>query len=828
MRFALAATIVLLHASLAFAQAPRLDGDGDPLPAGAVYRLGTKAWRHSGNAFSPTWSGDGQRLAMICNYREVRVLDGATGKTVLSFLPKDEAGGDLPQCFAIAFNPNGKEIAVRAMPARVIVVDAATGKHVKTFTLKAQDFGDNNGSLAYSRDGKYLGASLLQGYEVIERETGKSVIEAKTQGQIRGLYFTSDSSRVVVLGTNPPVQVWDLTKREVIKTSAKSATQNANRGASLSPDGKLVAMPGREVVVLNLDADSEAARLTYEDDLEGQFVETAFTADGKLLVATTQRGVIYVWNCADWSRKWKLTTSSYFSRGLAIRPDGKQVALTDARNRVWIWNLNDGKLVEETRPVHDAIISAVAFSPDGTLLATGSDGNDTHLWRAADGQHVRHLDTSSRRLAFVGGSSGLATIWNTSPQLKTWDLASGKTTSEWTAEVPSVLSMGLSPDLSHLVAITFDNQQRTYRVQRLEYPSLKPAGSLQRQGYFSGNPAISRGGRLVVVSTQTGVELCDLVAGEMLAELPAQTQITEAVLFTPDERYVLAACADKTIKVWELATCRLAQVLEGHKRNVWALALSSDGRMLVSAEGNTSGGLAVAAPPDPQQICFWNLATGERLATIDSHREDVASLALAPDDSRLIAGLRDTTAIVFDVPEAARQFGLPRQQLTADEAAEAWEQLGGDDAKAATAALVALGGDPAAALDLAESKLAPAAPLDEQMLATLVQGLDAEEFADRRAAFDKLAAFGSSIEPQLKTVIATTESGEVKLRAGELVKLMQRRYPQSGTTREQTRAVQLLEWIGDERALATLARLAGGAAEAHLTKEAKAALARRQ
>jgi WD40 repeat protein len=511
---------------------------------------------------------------------------------------------------------------------------------------------------------------------------------------------------------------------------------------------------------------------------------------------------------------------------LAVRPDGKQAALTGDRNRVWVWNLADGKLVGDERPAHDAIISALACSPDGTLLATGSDGKDTHLWRASDGQHVRSLDTSSHRLAFVGGSSRLATFWSMAPQLKLWDLATGKAVSEWTAEEQSVLSVGLSPDQSHLIATAYQNQPRAYRVLRVEYPSLKAAGSLERPNFYSGNVALGRSGRLVAIPAQTRLELCDLVAGEVLAELPLQSQTIGAVLFTPDERYVLAACADKTIKVWELATCRLAHVLEGHKRNVWALALSSDGRVLVSADGSTSGGLAVAAPPDPQQICFWNLATGERLTTNDSHHEEVVSLALSPDNSRLVAGMRDTTAIVFDVPEAARNPQLPRQPLTAEAAADAWVKLGGDDAKAATAALVALAGDPTAALDLAEARLAPAAPLDEQMLAALVQGLDAEEFADRRAAFDKLAAFGSSIEPQLKTVIATTESGEVKLRCGELVKLMQRRYPQSGTTREQTRAVQLLEWIGDERAMALLTKLAGGAAEAHLTKEAKGALGR--
>jgi len=56
--------------------------------------------------------------------------------------------------------------------------------------------------------------------------------------------------------------------------------------------------------------------------------------------------------------------------------------------------------------------------------------------------------------------------------------------------------------------------------------------------------------------------------------------------------------------------------------------------------------------------------------------------------------------------------------------------------------------------------------------------------------------------------------------------LMQRRYPLAGPALNETRAVQLLEWIGDERATALLTKLAAGAPDAHLTKEAKAAVGR--
>ena len=335
-RFLLLAGLAAIVRLAPAQESPRLDGDGDTLPAGAVYRLGTKAWRHTGNAFSPSWSADGQRLAMLCNYREVRIFDGETGRVVLSFVPKDDAGGDLPQCWGVALSPDGEEVAVRTMPATVHFFDAATGKHLRRHILKADDFGDTQVPMRYSPSGKHVAVSFHQTYHVIHAQSGESVIEHKAnQGQPRGMAFTDDGKRFMVITTKPDVQVWDLAKREMsVRTPRDSATV-ADRGLCVAGNARFLAGGGQQVTVLDLNTDQLASRLT-SDEAE-QFVETAFTPDDKLLVAATQQGTIYAWNVSDWSRKWKLASGAYFSRGLAVRPKSRHVALTDARNRVWLW-----------------------------------------------------------------------------------------------------------------------------------------------------------------------------------------------------------------------------------------------------------------------------------------------------------------------------------------------------------------------------------------------------------------------------------------------------------------------------------------------------------
>jgi WD40 repeat protein len=290
----------------------------------------------------------------------------------------------------VALAPSGDELAFGAMPATIHFYDAATGKHLRRTSIKGEEYGSTKAPLRYSPSGEYITAKFRRTYHVIRAKSGELFIQGKIgQGQILGLSFTADSKRLFVQATTPPIQVWDLERREIVNRSQPNRPQENDRGTSVSSDGRFVTSSGQEIVVHDLDANAEVARLASD---EGEkFMETAFMPDDKRLVAATQQGTIYAWNVGDWSRKWKLASETYFSQGLAMRPMSQDVALIDARSRIWLWDLETGKLRGDDRPVHDASVTAVAFSPDGTQLATGSDGKDTHLWDAATGMHLRHM-----------------------------------------------------------------------------------------------------------------------------------------------------------------------------------------------------------------------------------------------------------------------------------------------------------------------------------------------------------------------------------------------------------------------------------------------------
>lgn len=794
-----------------------LDGDGDPLPTAARLRVGTKRWRHGREATSLVWTPDGKQLAFISD-DQIRVVDGETGKLLRVIAP--QAPGETIRPVGLAIAPDGRELAERS-GGRIFAFEWATAKHLRTFESKLDDFGDDGGLVSYSLDGKYLAFAEGVGYAVFDRKTGEAIVKEDTRAEIQGVQFTRDSTRLVVASLKPSLKVWDLAKREIAHRWSFS-DECFVWGPGVSPDGKLVAVGLSHVEVVDPVAGDVKAQL-HGDNAKDLFLQLEFTPDGRQLVAASQEGQVYVWKTADWSRQFKLTSDCWIVRSMAIRPDGKRLAVGDARHRVWVWNLQTGELLFNDRPGHDPEVQAIAFTPDGRTLITGSGARDTHFWSARSGEHLRLLNTSSSSLAVTPDGRQLLTSWYGGPQLRTWDLETGKQATEWTAPEAPIRKFVLAAE-QPLMALLFDiDEPRRFRLLRRRWPELAEAGEVQQEGYTRGALAISADGRLVAIAPIGSVQLRSFPAGQLAVELPNPNHYCDNLLFSRDGRFVFGTNSDKSVLVWEVASGRLVHALTGHLRVPAAMALAPNGRMLATAGGSRSFPVPAAAP---HQIRFWDILAGEQVASLSGHDENVCALAFSPDGKLLASGLRDTTALVWDVPETVQAARPSPPALSRDEAEALWKQLAADDAKQGQAAVLRLSHNPKQTLSLAAQRLTPVQPVKLADIERLIARLDSEEFRDRSGAYEQLTALGATIAPQLRKAVEQATSAEIKLQCAKLLQGFQRRYPQQGQRLAETRAVQLLEQIGYEPSRALLVKLAGGAAEAHLTEEAQAAMQR--
>src|SRR5262249_297412 len=139
---------------------PRLDRYGDPLPEGAIARLGTMRFRHGNTMYRAALSADGNRLATTGGHSVTHIWDLTTGKSVRQFQPQ--------YCNdAVAFSPKGNLIAIGGMGG-VYLYDVARGKQVRHIESLGSVF-----ALDFAIDGKTLAIGSLEGSLCIyDAETG--------------------------------------------------------------------------------------------------------------------------------------------------------------------------------------------------------------------------------------------------------------------------------------------------------------------------------------------------------------------------------------------------------------------------------------------------------------------------------------------------------------------------------------------------------------------------------------------------------------------------------------------------------------------------------
>jgi hypothetical protein len=237
-----------------------------------------------------------------------------------------------------------------------------------------------------------------------------------------------------------------------------------------------------------------------------------------------------------------------------------------------------------------------------------------------------------------------------------------------------------------------------------------------------------------------------------------------------------------------------------------------------------NGSLLAAAAPD-RSLHLWDVPGGKLRCRLEGHRGDVTRLAFSADGKRLLSGSEDGTALLWDVAEALR-LGTPaptsEPQRSMD---QLWGDLAGADTEKAEAALAALVARPEDAVRLAKRHLRPAAPLPAARLGKLLADLEAEEFTVRDRAEKELERLDELVESALRRALAKATSADLQRR---LKKLLERadKLTLDGESLRAVRAVELLERIGSPAARKLLGELAKGAADARLTRDARAALER--
>jgi WD40 repeat protein len=159
--------------------------------------------------------------------------------------------------------------------------------------------------------------------------------------------------------------------------------------------------------------------------------------------------------------------------------------------------------------------------------------------------------------------------------------------------------------------------------------------------------------------------LWDAHTGKQIRILAGHSGGVIALAFSPDGKTLATGSGDKTISLWDVATGRELAVLRGHNSEVTALAFGPDGTWLASADGMVAGNAErdplakyVDTTTLPSEIKLWDVKSRKLMRTLTGHTASILSLAISPDGRRLVSGSVDATVKVWDVASGILETNL--------------------------------------------------------------------------------------------------------------------------------------------------------------------------
>ncbi|WP_414583838.1 hypothetical protein [Scytonema sp. PCC 10023] len=287
-------------------------------------------------------------------------------------------------------------------------------------------------------------------------------------------------------------------------------------------------------------------------------------------------------------------------RGVSYSPDGELLASGSEDDTVKLWKKNRTLLF--TFKGHHNNIWSVSFSHDGNILASASDDGTIKLWNVKNGILIRTITAHKEwvRSAIFSRDDKILISSSSDKTIKLWNVENGTLLNTLTGHRAGVMNISLSPD----------------------------------------------GETIASASADRTIKLWNLKNGILLDTLKGHRSSVRSVSFHPNGKMLASGSEDRTVKLWDLENNHEPKTLEEHRSRVWNVAFSPDGQTLASASSDST-------------VKLWNVEDINNISTqpqtLKGHQGLVWSVVFSPDSKTLASGSIDQTVKLWNLDASELQ-----------------------------------------------------------------------------------------------------------------------------------------------------------------------------
>ena len=523
-----------------------------------ILTLGSEQ-RHDYNPVaSVAFSPDGTILATGSRNQSVKIWDLKTGRQVVLWEDKEGIGGS-DTMGLVAFSPDGTRLALGFDDGGVGLWDVATQTQVAFLKGHVEAVT----SVSFSSDSATLASGSWDGTVKLWDVKTQQLLDS-FDGSYAGtsVSFSPDGGTLIAGGRDGLIRIWDARTRQVLDILEGYADEDgilwlSDRSGILSvafsPNSTIFASGAADGTVL-LWQEKRAIEFSKHNPAYG-IRSVSFSPDGSMIASGSTHGT-QLWDVSTEMQIAALAGPTFGVRSVAFSPDGTLIAsggwdgIEGAESGIGVdydimlWDVHTQRLLGSI-DAHD--VSSVSFSPDGTLIVSGSDGGMIILWDVATQRQVAawegDVDEGSHSVVFSPDGSMLASAHSYSYRIKLWDVGTRQLLDTLKGHTGAVYSVAFSPDGTTLASV---------------------------------------GGR-------DGVILWDVKTRERITTLKGHTGWLFSVAFSPDGTELAAGSWgwDRTVTVWDVKTQEPIVTLVGHTDRVSSVSYSPDGNTL--ATGSKDG-----------------------------------------------------------------------------------------------------------------------------------------------------------------------------------------------------------------------------------------------
>ncbi len=244
----------------------------------------------------------------------------------------------------------------------------------------------------------------------------------------------------------------------------------------------------------------------------------------------------------------------------------------------------------KTLKKQSASILSLAFQPNGTALASGSEDKTCVLWNFPEGTILKTI---------AGYTNGVQAVFYT-------------------------------PEGTYFC--TGSNKYIKIFTPGGEYVNTYP-GPATYIWSLSYNAITNQ---VVAGSYEKNIRMVNFATGKLSFSFMGHLKNALAVAFSPDGKLLASGSLDQTVKIWDLASKKVIETCTGHGGNIYCVMFTADSKKVISASNDNS-------------IRIWNVESGKNVMNLSDHTKGVACMALSPDGNYLISGSYDTNIKLWEL-----------------------------------------------------------------------------------------------------------------------------------------------------------------------------------